>query len=74
MFPDYIGQLQTVNILEIGDLVIKFYIVLIIYMFTNVVFMVGFVWNLLFICRLLGIPWFDGSTKGFINRTKHVKE
>lgn len=70
MPPDYLGELQNPGILEVGDMIIRFYALMIIYMFFNTVIMAGLVWNLLFICRLFGIPWVDGTTKGFVNRRK----
>lgn len=70
MPPDYLSYMQDPNLLDIMLLVVKFYAMMIVFMFMNVVCMVGFVWNLLFICRFLGIPWIDGTTKGFIKRYK----
>ena len=31
--------------------------------------MIAFTWSLLFFCRMLGIPWIDGTTLGWVNRS-----
>jgi hypothetical protein len=73
MPPDYLGHLQDPTVTDVLLLMVKFNTIMIAYMAINVLYMVGFVWWLLFICRLLGIPWVDGTTKGFVNRVKEEK-
>lgn len=68
MFPDYIGQLTNPDIADILILLLKFFIFAFVGMVMNTLYVVGSVWWLLFLCRLIGIPWIDGTTKGFVNR------
>jgi hypothetical protein len=69
MPPDYWSALPDHNFLTIVLFILKFYVTMFIFMALNVAFMVGSVWGLLLICRALGIPWIDGTRKGFINRS-----
>jgi len=56
------------EILKVLEWVFYFYLTLSIYMLINMVITATIIWILLLLYRLLGIPWFDGTTKGFINR------
>lgn len=67
--PDYWSMLPDHNFLTIMAFIFKFYLTMIIFMAMNILIMVSSVWGLLIICRLLGIPWVDGTKKGFINRS-----
>lgn len=70
MLPhDYWSALPDHNFLIIVAFILKFYATMFIFMVLNVAFMVSSVWALLIICRVLGIRWIDGTTKGFINRS-----
>ncbi len=66
--PDYLGQLQEPSVLGVFGLVLNLYSLLILSVIMNAILMSGTVWWMLFICRFLGIPWIDGTTKGFVNR------
>lgn len=69
MPPDYWSALPDHNFLTIVMFLLKFYITMFIFMALNIALMVSSVWALLIVFRLLGIPWLDGTTKGFINRS-----
>jgi len=69
MPPDYLSAMQDPSVFNIMIFIIKFYSMMIVFMILNVLFMVSFVWSLLIICRIIGLPWIDGTTKGFVNRT-----
>jgi len=49
-------------------LMLQLYTTVFIMTILNVALILTIVWGGLLICRLLGIPWVDGTTKGFINR------
>jgi len=69
MPPDYYSYMNNPSILEMLDMVFYFYLTMTVFMVFHILFMIGFVWGLLILCRLLGIPWVDGTTKGFKNRS-----
>jgi NADH:ubiquinone oxidoreductase subunit 3 (subunit A) len=46
----------------------QFYGLMIIFIILNSILLLALTWSFLVICRLLGIPWVDGTTEGFINR------
>ena len=48
---------------------LQFHIFMILYIIVNMLLTAGICWGLLIIFRILGIPWLDGTTKGFINRS-----
>jgi hypothetical protein len=66
--PDYWSQMQNPDIMSVMVFIVKFYSMMFVFMVLNVAMTVSFVWSLLIICRVLRIPWIDGTTKGFINR------
>ena len=66
--PDYFLQLKSFK--DIVMFLIQFHLLLIVYMIMNIAVIVVFSWLLLFVFRALGIPWIDGTTKGFVNRRK----
>ena len=67
--PDYWSQMQNPDIMSVMVFIIKFYSMMFVFMILNVAMTISFVWSLLIICRALRIPWIDGTTKGFINRS-----
>jgi len=67
--PNYIDSIQPENIFQVMLWIVKFYFMLGFWIFLNTVFMVGFIWALLVVFRVMGIPWLDGTTKGFVNRS-----
>ena len=67
--PNYIDSIQPENIFQVMLWIAKFYFMLGFWIFLNTVFMVGCIWALLVVFRVLGIPWLDGTTKGFVNRS-----
>jgi len=69
MPPDYLSYMQDPTIFDIMAFVVKFYSMMFVFMVLNVAFMVSSIWALLIVFRVLGIPWLDGTTKGFINRS-----
>lgn len=69
MPPDYFGALENPGVVDVLLLMLRFQLFVLIGMMMNVLFTVGFVWWLLFFCRFWGIPWIDGTTKGFVNRS-----
>ena len=56
------------EILKALTWVFYFYISFAVYMLINALITATMIWSLLLICRLLGLPWIDGTTKGFIDR------
>lgn len=68
--PDYYSYMQDPTLASFLVFIIKFYLMMFVFILLNTLLMSGFVWSLLFICRALNIPWVDGTTKGFIKRTK----
>lgn len=69
MPPDYWTHLNNPSFFEVMDFILIFYFHMFVFMVLNILFTIGFVWGLLILCRLLGIPWVDGTTKGFKNRS-----
>lgn len=69
MPPDYLSYIQDPTIFDIMAFVVKFYLMMFVFMVLNVAFMVASIWALLIVFRILGIPWLDGTTKGFVNRS-----
>jgi hypothetical protein len=68
--PDYLVQFKSFK--DIVMFLIQFHVLLIVYMVMNIAVLVAVSWSLLFVFRALGIPWVDGTTKGFLNRKKDV--
>lgn len=70
--PDYYSMVQKTypGNQFIGFLIwaLQFQILMIFYIIINVIFTATVLWGLLIIFRILGIPWLDGTIKGFINR------
>ena len=69
---DYYTQFSSLGlnpILSFLLFVVQFYIFLFIFIILNALLTACFCWSLLVIYRILGIPWIDGTTKGFINRS-----
>lgn len=67
--PDYLATLNNPSLLDVILFLIKFQIIMFTYIILNGLCIAGIVWWMLFFCRFTGIPWIDGTTKGFINRS-----
>ena len=71
--PDYLTAIQQAYpdspILGFFVFALQFHIFMILYIIVNTLIMAGMLWGLLAMFRLLGITWFDGTTKGFIKRS-----
>ena len=70
--PDYYSSVENLQgfdlIVNIIWFLITFYGTMILFIILNALLMVSICWSMLLICRLFGLPWVDGTTKGFINR------
>ena len=71
--PDYVASYAHLGPLEfIVNMmvwVVCFYLSLLIVMLLQLVLLLVIVYGLLALHRLLGLPWVDGSTKGFVKRS-----
>lgn len=71
--PDYYSQLSHLTGFEFfWNMVIwmvSFYATMILFIILNALLTAAFCWSLLFVFRFFGIPWLDGTTKGYINRS-----
>ena len=71
--PDYYSHVAHLEgfelIINMIWFIITFYASMIVFIIMNALLTAAICWSLLFIFRLLGIPWLDGTTKGFINRS-----
>lgn len=66
--PDYIAAMNNPSLLDVLLFLIKFQVIMAVSVLFNALLMMGVIWWMLFFCRFTGIPWIDGTTKGFINR------
>ena len=70
--PDYLSKYQHLTgfdaIIQFIWFTITLYSTMIIFLFLNALLTATLMWSMLLICRVLGIPWIDGTTKGFLNR------
>ena len=48
---------------------LQFQIFMVIYIIINILLTISMCWGMLVVFRILGIPWLDGTTKGFIKRS-----
>ena len=69
--PDYLSQAPVgmlPGLLHLLWFVVSFYVSMFVFLLMNTLLVAGVVWSLLITCRMLGIPWVDGTTSGFLNR------
>ena len=70
--PDYASTIQHLSgtdyFLGLVTWLTKFYLLMGITIILNAIIISLFFWSMLLICRIFGIKWLDGTTKGFINR------
>lgn len=70
--PDYMTQMQSSGfsgILGCALFLVLFYLHMFVAFLINLSILLSMSWGALVLCRLFGIPWTDGTTKGFINRS-----
>ncbi len=69
--PDYLSH-ASLDFWQAGwqflQFVVFFYFSLFVVILLNFLIVAVVSWGLLMVFRLLGKPWVDGTTKGFINR------
>jgi len=71
--PDYYSKVAHLEgfdlIINMIWFIITMYATMIVFIILQALLVASICWSALLICRMLGIPWLDGTTKGFINRS-----